>query len=276
MKHRLTRFIALALIAVPTLNAAAQGERPRPRPVREELRQDLEQQLQRLRMRERWLERQLDAIDRGEAPEPPEQGENRGPDRQWEPSAEDNEKYLAVLRDLQQDEKLAGEASPFAKVLETEGPERDRLLRRLAPRLQRLVDLKDTDPERYEATKREMIAGLQIARAARELSIAVRDADATDEKIAQAQNALRDAIANGFDARAEMTRYEIRDAEERLEQLNGEVSRAEAEREQRITEQLDRMVERIRSGADAGEPGGPDRRPPLRGDRGSKSRSRND
>lgn len=272
MRHALICLVASTLFALP---AAAQNERPRPRPVREELRHDLEQQLERLRMRERWLERQIQAIDRGETPERPDQADVAEPDQPRELTPEDNAKFIAVLRDLHEDRELAGDESPFKRVLETDGPERDRLLRRLAPRLQRLVDLKDTDPERYEATKQEMVAGLKIARAARELSMTMRDKNATPESQAQAKDALRSAIAAGFDARAAMTRYELRDAQARLEDLTSEVAKAESERDQRISEQFERMLRRIETGADGDGPDAFDRPTPQR-ERGPKPPSRND
>ena len=277
MKRALIGMFAAALFAGP---AMAQGERQRPRPTREELREDLKHQLERLQMRERWLKRQIEAIDRGETPEPPMQRGPHEPDRhQTEPRIEnDDEAYLAVLRDLQEDSEFnGGKDSPFQRVLETDGPERERLIRRLAPRLQRLVDLKDRDPERYDATKQEMLAGLKIAKAARALSIAMQDSESTEEELAFARDDLRNAIALGFDARAAMTRYELRDAEQRLNELSAEVSKAESEREQRINEQYEHMLERIESGEDDAKPSRHDRdRGPSQRERGQKLPSRDD
>jgi len=254
--------------------ASGQEERPHRQPSREELRQDMQQQLERLQMRERWLQRQIESIDRGDMPERPQPGEGEPPherDRGRELTAEDQAKFIAVLRDIQSDRGNSGEDSPFARILEKEGPERDRILRKLAPRLQRLVDLKDTDPERYEATKDEMIAGLDIAHAARKLSLELRNPEASEASTLEASNALREAIAKGFDARAAMTRYELQDVEQRLEVLTAEVSQAEAQRDERIEEQFQNMLRRIESGNDAAldSPDGPSRRGPQRGQKPS-------
>lgn len=268
MKKLILCLIAGVPLASPAL---AQDDRPRRQPVREELREDLVQQLERLRMRERWLERQIEAMDRGEKPEPAPHGE---PDarRPEKLSDEDKQRLLGVLRDLQSDPDLAGGETPFQRILETEGPERERLLVRLAPRLQRLIDLKDNDPERYDATRREMVAGIKIARAARQFGIAMRDPDATDETMQQARRVLRAAIAEGFDARAEMMKFELKDAQDKLDSLTSEVSRAESERDRRIDEQLDRMSKRIEAGGEPRGTGGEERPPQDRERRQRPSR----
>jgi len=226
--------------------AMAQNEPPRRQPDRAHLRQDLQDQLERLRLRERWLTRQIDAMDRGEVPEQsgPE-GEGPKPDRGVTP--EERQKLMGVLRDLQSDPALAGGDSPFKHILEAQGPESERLIARLAPRLRNLVELKDADEERYAAARKEMVAGIQIARAARQFGLTARDPDVTDESLNQARRVLRAAIAAGFDARAEMMRYELRDAQERLDSLTQEITDAEFERDARIDEQLRNMVKRIES-----------------------------
>jgi len=231
----------------------AQGERPRRQESRENLRQDMQNQLERLRMRERWLTRQLEAMDRGESPEA--EGNWREPDRGGGViQPEERDRLLAVVRDLQADPELAGEPSPFAEALAKEGPERDRVLARIAPRLRTLVELRDSDPERYAATRTETIAGMRIFRAARLLGLAIRDEGSTDVQIEEARQGLRSAIAAGFDARAELMRYELRDAEERLAELRREIAEAESQRDQRIGEQFDRMLRRVEA-ADGPAPG---------------------
>ena len=197
-------------------------------------------------MRERWLTRQIEAMDRGESPvQPGPEGESPKPDRGL--TAEERQKLMGVLRDLQSDPALSGGDSPFKHILESQGPESERLIARLAPRLRNLVEFKGTDEERYATARKEMVAGIQIARAARQYGLTARDQNASDEAKNQARRVLRAAIAAGFDARAEMMRYELRDAQERLDSLTQEIAEAESERDARIDEQLTNMVNRIES-----------------------------
>ncbi len=248
--------------------AAAQQEPPRRAPDRAHLRQELQDQLERVRMRELWLTRQIEAMEKGERPEQAGPGgEGSRPDRVLSP--EDRRKLWSVLRDLQADPALAGNDSPFAHIVDAEGPEADRLLQRLAPRLRNLVELKENDQERYVAARQEMVAGIHIARAAKQYGLMLRDPEASEDDLNQARRVLRAAIADGFDARATMTRYELRDAEERLDSLKADISEAESQREARIDEQLRGMILRIKS-ADEGR--GRDQEQPSRDRRPKPSR----
>lgn len=249
--------MVLGCVAIAIASGASAQDEPGPRdPDRAEARRHLQEQLDRIRERERWLTRQIESFDRGE-PESLREGEEPRHRPEWADSPEERLRLLGVLRDLQSDPELAGIESPFRQVLETEGPERDRLLRRLAPRLQNLVELKGRDPERYEAGRREMVTGIKIARAARLMGQALSDPEASKESIQQARGVLRATIADGFDARAANTRLEVLDVQAKLDSLNEEVARAEAERESRIDEQLEAFVKRIEQfgkgpGADRG------------------------
>lgn len=247
IRTALVGFVSLVL----TSGAGAQdGPEPR-RPDRTEVRSHLQEQLDRLRERERWLTAQIEAMDRGEKPEGAEADEPRHRPG-WSSTPEERRRLLAVLRDLQSDPELAEGESPFRQVLETEGPERDRLLMRLAPRLKNLAELRGGDPEMYEASRREMIAGIKIARAARMLGMALRNPESNEESLRQARRVLRAAIADGFDARAATARLEVRSVQAKLDGLIEEVTRAEAERDSRIDEQLESFVARMKDDAGKG------------------------
>ncbi len=186
--------------------------------------------------------------DRGEMDGPPME---RGPmEREMEAgplSLEDRERLMAVLR-----EHMPAMAQVVEHVPE-EG--RERMLRRIAPRVREAMALKERDPKLFELKASELRGGIAVmaaARSARELMRREHDGEADiGVKRDGAKKALREAMAAQFDTRAELQRHEVELLSSRLEALKERVSKQASERDARI----DEMVRRVMEGGEA-PPGG--------------------
>jgi hypothetical protein len=115
-------------------------------------------------------------------------------------------------------------------------------LRRILPRLMELRDLREHDPELFEASRRELRTGIDIMIAARE----VRDARGKPQAETDAAvQRLRAAIAEAFDAKRDGARLEITRLEAQLEQTRRRVAEAESNREGTIDEHLAKALRRL-------------------------------
>ena len=270
------RTTVLLITTVCLLGSAVSVSAQDDKPSKAELRERLVDQLERTREREQWLEVQLKRFDSGELPER-EAFERDQPDKHepfggGQPRQFSDEELLLVVKDLREQVGQPGEGGPFRDILASEGAERDRLLRRLAPRLGRLVELRERSPEQYKVHLNEMRAGMDIARAARNLGMLMAESDADESAIEDAKSDLREAISAGFDAKAAMARQELAEVQERLDSLKQEIADAEAEREERIEKQFTAIIKKIKDGGWMKR--GRDRRP-REGD-GRARRSGND
>lgn len=169
-------------------------------------------------------------VERG----PMERGMEGGPQ-----SPEERERLMATMR-----EHMPGLAALVERVPE-EG--RERMLRRIAPRVREAMALKERDPKLFELKAAELRGGIAVmaaARSARELSRRERDGEAEiAPKRDAAKAALREAMAAQFDTRAELQRHEVELLAARLEALKERVSKQAAERDAKIDEMVRRVLE---------------------------------
>ena len=233
----------------------------------------LELQLEAIREREKWLLHQLERAKNGETieengpwGEPPRRG---GPAGDAQPRELREDEMLAVIRDFRAKNPESAEYSPFHDILDSDGPDRKRLLRRLEPRLRKLVDLRERSPEQYEARLLELSAGMQIAKAARELGMIIADADASEADQDTASENLRAAISAAFDAKSAVAKQELADVQAKLDALTQEIADAEEQRQARIDRQFEAILSKIKAGGWMRT--SPDRRGPGREDRGRRS-----
>lgn len=113
-------------------------------------------------------------------------------------------------------------------------------------RLRGMSELRERDPEAFAARREEILAGLRILRAAREVRRAVQNGTDTGEAD-EITNRLRTAVAGGFDAKRAVLQLEINRGKQRTAVLQQRFDRAEAERETLIDEHTERLLDRIRS-----------------------------
>jgi hypothetical protein len=261
--------VLLALSTMSTVySAAAQNNKPQEPALRERL----VDQLERTRERERWLEIQLERIDNGEEIDKAQFSRDRfesQPRREGDQPREIIEsELLLVVDDLLGQDNESDRPSPFRDILKSEGVERTRLLRGLEPRLRKLVELRDRDPEKYEIHLQEMRAGMQIAKAARSLGVTMAESE-SEEEIEAAKQKLRAAISEAFDARAAMALHELAAVQDKLNDLTEEIANAETQRQDRIEMQFEAILRKVKDGGWAkrernGERGPPDGGRPRR------------
>lgn len=248
---------ALLLMTIGAAPSFAQPDEDSGRePDRSMMRERLEGELERLRAREAWVLRRLEAIEQGEeveSEEPERRGNRRegsresGPDR-W--SRQDGNQSLSpesmreVIEDLRDSADIQGDGI-FMRFLEQDTEESRRFLSRMEPRLRELHDLKRRDRALYATKLKELGAGLQIGRAARHLGELMNSGEADEEELQSARDALRNAIAQGFDAKAAATKQELAGVQAKLNELTEEIALAESEREEQIETRYQEMLRRM-------------------------------
>ncbi|RNC81562.1 MAG: hypothetical protein ED559_07165 [Phycisphaera sp.] len=220
-------------------------------PDRERLRERLTEELERTREKERWLLAKLDSVDDDtghvESLLGRDWGEPRGrPGADLQPMGEaDTKRMVSLLRDIHANYPDLEANSPFRRVLDKDTEDRRRLLQRMAPKLRELLKLRDTNTEKYELRRDEMIAGFAIAKAARRLGVVMHQEEPDQSDIDYAKQALRDSISLGFDAKAAVARYELGEVQAKLEKLSTEIETAESERTERIEDYYEAMLRKI-------------------------------
>lgn len=271
MTLRQIALLALLLMSMGAVPSFAQpGDGPGREPDRATMRERLEDELERLREREAWVLRRLEAIEQGSAvasDEPDRRGNRResfregGPDR-W--SRQDGGQALSpeamreVIEDLREAADIQGDGI-FMRFLERDTEESRRFLSRMEPKLRELHDLKRRDRALYGTKLKELGAGFEISRAARHLGELMRTGEAEEEELQSAREALRNAIAQGFDAKAAAAKQELAGVQAKLNELTEEIARAESEREAQIEARYQEMLRRMESHMDSPRE---DRRPP--------------
>ena len=222
-------------------------------PERERLRERLTQELERTREKERWLIAKLDGFDDDtvniDSMPGRDRGEPRGrPRAELQPMGEaDTKRMISLLRDIHANDPDLEADSPFRRVLDNDTEDRRRLLQRMSPKLRELLKLRDTNSEKYELRRDEMIAGFAVARAARRLGVAMHQEEPDQSDIDAAKQSLLDAISMGFDAKAAVARHELGEVQIKLEKISTEIETAENERSERIQDYYEAMLRKIES-----------------------------
>lgn len=119
---------------------------------------------------------------------------------------------------------------------------------RMLPRLRELRELRDSDPDLFEAKRAEIRAGFEIARAG-ERYLRSAQGPAEDSERGEAMKQLRTAVEAGFDARAGVARLMISRLEAQLDKIRRRLAHATDNREAQIQEHMDRIIARIEDAA---------------------------
>jgi hypothetical protein len=156
---------------------------------------------------------------------------------------EDRRPLLALLRSIDPDR-----AERMRTIFERPDDARGGEMGRMLPRLRELRELRDSDPELFEAKRAEIRAGFEIASAG-ERYLSVLRGRAGDAERNEAVSGLRAAVEAGFDARAGVARLMISRLETQLGQIRGRLADADSTREAKIREHVDRITARIENAA---------------------------
>lgn len=179
--------------------------------------------------------------EEGHLPKGPHGDGPKGEGMRGEPTPEEREQMMAILRDA-----MPSLAKRIEEAQKTDPEAGKRLLGRWAPRLREAAQLRERDPKMFGLRVDELREGwkvLEAARAARDLAKTSRDGE---EKIAErrtkAQDELKAALAGQFDARLALQAHEVEMLSKRLEELNKRLADQKASREERVKETAERIL----------------------------------
>ncbi len=119
----------------------------------------------------------------------------------------------------------------------------DRLLQRIAPKLEEIRRAQAHDPELATLMIVELHANLELTIRSRDLQGLLDDESAEEQKVAIARELVRDSVRSSFDAHLAIKEHEVRTLEARLGELRGEIER----RQQMRDDFVDRIYERVGS-----------------------------
>jgi len=127
-------------------------------------------------------------------------------------------------------------------MLRREPEQSDRLMQRLAPRLEQIKRAKEEDPERAVLMIAELHANLDLTIKSRDLRalLARDDHDPAAGDALRAQ--VREALRQSLDAHLAVKQHDVHMLAGRIEQLRGEIDRRQKMRDQFIESQFDRIV----------------------------------
>lgn len=133
------------------------------------------------------------------------------------------------------------------RLAETDPAVADRILARaLAPRVMRVLDAQDRNPELGELSLKEYIAGAQLFDAGMKLrQVFLQHGDSSDE-FQIAKDTFRAALEQELDAKLALRVYEFKQLETRVAEQGEELRRERARRHERIEDALQRALERVR------------------------------
>jgi len=147
---------------------------------------------------------------------------------------EQQRQALAVLRDL-----APHMAERIEQALKTGRPRAELLLRRMYPRLHRLVELRRENERLYElkvADQRQMFEWMHLRR---QIVDAHRDGD--EARLAELRDQARAKAREHFALRQELREHELARLEQRMEELRDELAERRAQKDQLIEQHLDRL-----------------------------------
>jgi hypothetical protein len=133
------------------------------------------------------------------------------------------------------------------RLAETDPAVAERILARaLAPRVMRVLDAQDRNPELGELSLKDYIAGTQLFDAGMKLRQAfLQHGDSSDE-FGVARESFRAALEKELDAKLALKVYEFKQLETRVAQQGEELRRERARKNERIEDALQRALERVR------------------------------
>ncbi|HED54514.1 MAG TPA: hypothetical protein ENJ00_10000 [Phycisphaerales bacterium] len=232
--------IGLVLVTSAAMLGHAHAQQDQPEPDRAMLQHRLEQQLKTLDERRAMIQGRLEALRQGKPVEPlPPMDRLDKPPQSL--TAEQKHRLLSVLGEVD----LGDSEFDLRAFLSRDTPESARMMRRLAPRLRKLTGLRERDPELFELQRQELLSGIGIAHAMRHLVQLRHHGEASEAELQDARQGLKDAIARGFEVKAKLARLELKRAHDRYTAISEELEHAEANREQRINERFDEMMQHL-------------------------------
>lgn len=146
----------------------------------------------------------------------------------------------------------------------------ERMTMRMAPRFRELMTLEKREPKLFTHRLDEMRAGFEIIALSRELSDLVRS-KGSEQAIAAAEKNVKDAVRARVEAQMKGQEAEIEALANRVQSLREQLRERTASKEDRITEESSRVIERARDpenrgsrgrGRDGGQDGGKSDEPP--------------
>ncbi len=171
-------------------------------------------------------------------------GVRRGPrDWRWgrfgEPlDAESRRRVLSMLET--QSPELFKKVGEFRKGNEGQT---DRLLQRIAPKLNEIRAALESDPDLATLMIIELHANLELTFRSRDLRELLASDSQDEQEIALAHERIRDSVRTSFDAHLAIKAHEVQQLEEQLQKLRDEIER----RKQMRGEFIDRLVDRAGS-----------------------------
>lgn len=159
------------------------------------------------------------------------------------------------------EEHLPRMAARMKELAERDRPGHDRLLQRMSSRLIEAESMRELEPRRFRLKIAELAASSDVVEAGREIMELSRAPGQNREALASAEARLRAAVTARFDAHMALQADEVATLGARMERLQREFEALRASRDERIDDECQRMLQRLRHQGD----GGPARRPGQRG-----------
>ncbi len=150
--------------------------------------------------------------------------------------AESRERVLSMLR--VQSPELHKEVSSISKSGSTE--QVDRMIRRLAPKIEEIRRAQDSDPELANLLIFELHANLNLTILSRDHRQVLSSEPRDEVAIAQSQAKISEALRISFDAHLALKEHEVAQLETRLADLREEIERRRGMRDEFIDRQIDR------------------------------------
>lgn len=122
-------------------------------------------------------------------------------------------------------------------------------LRKMWPRLHRLVELRERDPAMYRLRVADQRHKVETLRLVHQLRRAQRR-DEAPARPRELRAKLRDRVNEHFEVRQRMRRHELEQLAERIEQLRAELQRRQTNRDQLISRYIEALVNRERGDRD--------------------------
>lgn len=171
-------------------------------------------------------------------------GPRGGPGTPWrgEGIELDDERRARVLAFLE-------EHSPEAhrRLMQSDPAVAERLLTRtLGPRVLRVLDAQDADPQRGALALEEYLAGAALLDAGMRLRQSYMESGESSTEFAEARDAFQQALAREMDARLALRMQEFAQLEHRLGLQRQTLNQEREQRAQRIEEAMQQTLERLR------------------------------
>lgn len=159
------------------------------------------------------------------------------------------------------EEYLPRMAARMKELAERDRPGHDRLLQRMSSRLVEAESMRELEPKRFRLKIAELAASSDVVEAGRQIMELSRTPGQNREAMASAEARLRTAVMARFDAHMALQADEVATLGSRMERLQREFEALKASRDDRIDDECQRMLQRLRHQGD----GPPARRPGQRG-----------